>query len=69
MDLHVTFAGQRRNDEGLLHHLPGPAWNPEEKKNIAEDGLNVQEDHIQDLYITNPEAYEDMLANRDLRIK
>lgn len=65
-DLHVTLAGQRCNDEDHLHHSPGQAWNPtEEKKNIAEDGLNLQEDEFAELQIQDPVSYEQLLATKD----
>jgi hypothetical protein len=65
-DLHVTFAGQRCNDKGPSINLPGQAWNPElAKKEMAQSELDLMDDTLAELQLTDPVRYEELLATKE----
>jgi hypothetical protein len=66
-DLHVSFSGPKANDKDPIAHSPGPVWNSlDDKKSLAQLEVDLMDDRLAEMQISDPVRYEELMANKDL---
>lgn len=71
-ELDITFASKQSNEKDSATHSPGQVLEStridEDVKLIARDELNVKEQEISELILTDPYRYEQLMIQQDLRM-